>query len=201
MDSWTGNAKNAGVTKATALRDIGDVPTPKLQTQARAFTAMAKWLERLFGLAFCAVVLLNFASAALRYAGGRALVGADEVQVYVMVWLIFLGAAIAGARHMHLRMDVFVQKLGSVPGWWRGLFEAMLSLTVCTLMTWVSFNFAGEMMALGQRSDGAGIPMWLVHAAPATGFLGLSLASFWDLIRLALNKPTADVRGANGELS
>lgn len=183
------SAKNAGVTKATALKDIGDVPIAQRQTDARGFTSFAKWIERLFGLVFCAVVLLNFASAALRYAGGRALVGADEVQVYAMVWLIFLGAAIAGVRHMHLRMDVFVQRLGPALGWWRGLFEAVLSLSVCALMTWVSINFAIEMMAMGQHSDGAGIPMWLVHAAPAAGFLGLALASGWDLLRLVLHKP------------
>ena len=178
---------------------MGDVPAAPPPPQARELTSFAKWLERLFGLVFCAVVLLNFASAALRYAGGRALVGADEVQVYVMVWLIFLGAAVAGVRHMHLRMDVFVQKLGPVAGWWRGLFEALLSLAVCALMTWVSIRFVGDMMTMGQRSDGAGIPMWLVHAAPAAGFLGLALASCWDLIRLALHRPTAGAPGEHGE--
>lgn len=194
-----GSAKNAGVTKATAIKDIRDVPTAQRPTEARGFTSFAKWIERLFGLVFCAVVLLNFASAALRYAGGRALVGADEVQVYAMVWLIFLGAATAGVRHMHLRMDVFVQRLAPGLGWWRGLFEAVLSLAVCVLMTWVSINFAIEMMAMGQHSDGAGIPMWLVHAAPAAGFLGLALASGWDLVRLGFNKHAAGAATESGE--
>lgn len=175
------------------------VPTARRQPHARAFTSVAKWIERVFGLIFCAVVLLNFASAALRYAGGRALVGADEVQVYAMVWLIFLGAAVAGVRHMHLRMDVFVQRLGPALGWWRKLFEAVLSLAVCVLMTWVSINFAIEMRAMGQHSDGAGIPMWLVHAAPAAGFLGLALASGWDLIRLGFNKHAAGAAPESGE--
>jgi TRAP-type C4-dicarboxylate transport system permease small subunit len=187
------------VTKATAIKDIVDVPAAQRQTPARGTTSFAKRIERLFGLVFCAVVLLNFASAALRYAGGRALVGADEVQVYLMVWLIFLGAAVAGARHMHLRMDVFVQRLGPQLGWWRGLLEAVLSLAICVLMTWVSINFASEMMTMGQSSDGAGIPMWLVHAAPAAGFLGLALASGWDLIRLGLNRPAAGAASESGE--
>lgn len=189
------------MTKATAIKDIVDVPTAQCQTPARGITSFATSIERLFGLMFCAVVLLNFASAALRYAGGRALVGADEVQVYLMVWLIFLGAAVAGARHMHLRMDIFVQRLGPQLGWWRGLFEAVLSLAICILMTWVSIGFSSEMMTMGQRSDGAGIPMWLVHAAPAAGFLGLALASGWDLIRLGLNRPITSTQAASGEPS
>jgi TRAP-type C4-dicarboxylate transport system permease small subunit len=189
------------VTKATAFEDIGDVPAVRQQAHARGFTSLAKWLERLFGLVFCGVVVLNFVSAALRYAGGRALVGADEVQVYVMVWLIFLGAAVAGVRHMHLRMDIFAQKLGPRLSRWRGLIEAGLSLAVCLLMTWVSINFASEMMTMGQRSDGAGIPMWLVHAAPAAGFLGLALASCWDLIRMGLNRPTGVAPTESGESS
>ena len=118
-----------------------------------------------------------------------------------MVWLIFLGAAVAGVRHMHLRMDIFAQKLGPRLSWWRGLIEAGLSLAVCLLMTWVSINFASEMMTMGQRSDGAGIPMWLVHAAPAAGFLGLALASCWDLIRMGLNRPTGVASAESGESS
>ncbi|HSV50909.1 MAG TPA: TRAP transporter small permease [Burkholderiaceae bacterium] len=187
------------MTKATAFKAIADAPTARRQARARGFRSLAKRIERLFGLVFCAVVLLNFVSAALRYGGAGALVGADEVQVYVMVWLIFLGAAVAGIRHSHLRMDIFVQRLGPKLGLWRELFESILSLAICILMTWVSLNFANEMMAMGQRSDGAGIPMWLVHAAPAAGFLGLAVGSGWDLILLALNRHAAGVATESGE--
>ena len=55
-------------------------------------------LERLLGIVFCAIVLLNFAGAAARYLGGRAFVGADELQVYTMVWLLFIGAGLAAVR-------------------------------------------------------------------------------------------------------
>lgn len=141
-------------------------------------------LEWLLGVVFCAIVLLNFVGAAARYLGGRAFVGADELQVYTMVWLLFIGAALAAVRKAHLRMDLIAQRLGQRAAWWRDLAEAGLALAVCGLMVWVSGTFAAEMFSMGQRSDGAGIPMWLVHGAAVLGFLALAMTALADLVRL-----------------
>jgi len=134
-------------------------------------------LEKLLGVAFCAVVLLNFCSAVARYAGATMFIGADEVQVYTMIWLIFMGAAVAGRRNVHLRMDLLATRLSPRAARWRDLLDAALTVVVCAMMAWLSFSFTRDMVQMGQRSDAAGIPMWLVHAAPVAGFLGLTLSA------------------------
>lgn len=135
------------------------------------------------GLVFCAVVLLNFASAMLRYLDGGAIVGADEVQVYAVVWLIFVGAAIVAWRGTHLRMDVFSARLQGRAARLRQLLENLLAVAACGTMTWVSLRFVLQIHAMEQRSDGAGIPMWLPHAAVLAGFALITLAAVWGLAK------------------
>lgn len=165
-------------------------PLPSLAAQqTRPARTLLQLLEQLLGLVFCAIVLLNFVGAAARYLGGRAFVGADELQVYTMVWLLFIGAALAAVRKAHLRMDLLVQRLGPDAAWWRQLGESALALAVCGLMTWVSGSFAAEIFAMGQKSDGAGIPMWLTHGAAVLGFLALALVALVDIARLLRRRP------------
>jgi TRAP-type C4-dicarboxylate transport system permease small subunit len=148
-------------------------------------------IEKGVGVVFCAIVLLNFCSAVGRYAGTTLFIGADEVQVYAMIWLIFLGAAIAGRRGMHLRMDLLVHRLGPTGAAWRQCAESCIALLVCGTMAWISFNFVRDIAAMGQRSDAAGIPMWMVHAAPAAGFAGLAVAAALELARTWRSRPWA----------
>jgi len=158
------------------------LPPAALTPSAASGLLSLRGFEKLLGALFCAVVLLNFCSAAARYSGATLFIGADEVQVYTMIWLIFLGAAATGRRGLHLRMDLLTLRLPAPAARWRRRFEAALTLLVCGTMSWLSFTFTREMVAMGQRSDAAGIPMWLVHAAPVAGFLGLSLAAAAEFV-------------------
>src|SRR5919109_5680415 len=68
-------------------------------------------IERGLALAFIAAVCLNFANVVGRYGFGRSIAAADEIQIYIMVFMAFLGAAVVAWRRQHLRMDVLVRFL------------------------------------------------------------------------------------------
>jgi TRAP-type transport system small permease protein len=142
-----------------------------------------KLVDRLLGIALCAVVLLNFVSAAARYVGGRAIVGADEVQVYLVVWLVFAGGAIVMWRRAHLRMDVLTAGLQGRAAKVRALLESGLAVAACATMSVVSLRFVLQIHELGQLSDGAGIPMWIPHSAVLVGFVLMTTAAARDLAR------------------
>ena len=144
---------------------------------------LSRGVDRLLGLVLCAVVGLNFVSAAARYLGGRAILGADELQVYAMVWLVFLGGAIVSWRNSHLRMDVLSSKLLGTAATLRELFEGVLTLVVCGVMSGVSLRFVLQIHDMGQRSDGAGIPMWIPHAAVFVGFGLMTIAAAFGLFK------------------
>ena len=77
----------------------------------QAFDRIARVIEVTLALAFIFAVLLNFANVVGRYLLGLSLLGADEVQIFIMVAMTFLGAAVATRRNLHLRMDVLVRFL------------------------------------------------------------------------------------------
>ena len=62
----------------------------------------------MLALLFIVAVLLNFTNVVGRYLFGISLLGSDEVQVFIMVGMTFLGAVVVTRRNQHLRMDVLV---------------------------------------------------------------------------------------------
>jgi len=152
---------------------------------ARAFEALTRAIERALALAFVFAVALNFANVVGRYALGRSIMGADEVQIYIMVCMAFLGAAVVSWRRQHLRMDVLVQFF---PRWLRAFLQAAELALVLMLAGFVlvhSSIYAWRMLSLGHLSDNAGIPMWIPHSAVAIGFGLIALIALWRLVLFA----------------
>lgn len=141
-------------------------------------------VERLLAVAFILAVLLNFANVVGRYGFGRSLSGADEVQVYVMVCMAFLGAAVVASQGTHLRMDVLARMLGE--RWQTALraAEAALMIAIGVFTTFESYRYAAQMAALGRTSDMAGIPMWIPHGAVALGFALITVCALLGALEL-----------------
>ena len=131
----------------------------------------AAWAtERVLALAFLVAVCLNFLNVIGRYLVGYTPSGTDEIQIYIMVWMAFLGAAIITWRDQHLRMDVLYQRF---PAYLRMLvrgFEFLVFLLIASFVTLQSFYYVLKMLNLGQVSDLAQIPVWIPHAAVVVGF-------------------------------
>ena len=72
------------------------------------FDRIARAIELMLALLFIVAVLLNFTNVVGRYLFGISLLGSDEVQVFIMVGMTFLGAVVVTQRNQHLRMDVLV---------------------------------------------------------------------------------------------
>lgn len=62
------------------------------------FEKLTRAVERTLAVAFVFAVCLNFANVIGRYAIGRSILGADEVQIYIMVCMAFLGAVVVSWR-------------------------------------------------------------------------------------------------------
>lgn len=179
-------------THLTATPTPSPIDQAGLPRQSLLPTRLSRGLDRFLGLAFCAVVLLNFASAASRYLFKLAILGADEVQVYTVVWLVFIGGAAVAWRRSHLRMDVFSARLEGSSAGLRDLLEHVLAAAVCGTMSWVSLSFVLQIHGMGQNSDGAGIAMWIPHTAVLVGFALMTVAAAHGVVKslFALTHPT-----------
>jgi TRAP-type C4-dicarboxylate transport system permease small subunit len=151
----------------------------------RFIERLARVLTLALALAFVGAVALNFINVVGRYVFATAILGADEVQVFVMVWMTFAGAAVVTWRDQHLRMDVLFDMLPAKVRRGIRLFEAALLAVVAGFVVVQSVRFAALMASIDRRSEAANIPMVIPHSAVVLGFALMALLALVKLAALA----------------
>jgi TRAP-type transport system small permease protein len=164
----------------------------------RAFDRIARVIEVALALAFIFAVLLNFTNVIGRYLFGLSLLGSDEVQVFIMVGMTFLGAAVVTRRNLHLRMDVLLRFLPAPVLVALRVIEQVLLITLAGFVLSQSYFYASQMWRIGRTSDMAGVPMWIPHATVALGFGLILIVAVWRLVCMARRAPEP-TPGAGGE--
>ena len=155
----------------------------------KAFDRIARAIEVTLALAFILAILLNFGNVVGRYLFGVSLLGSDEVQIFIMVGMTFLGAAVVTRRNLHLRMDVLVRFLPAHVRVALRIVEQVLLATIAGFVLTQSYFYARQMLRIGRTSDMAGVPMWIPHATVALGFGLIFVFAIWGLVRLARPLP------------
>ena len=158
------------------------------------FDRIARVIELTLALAFIFAVLLNFGNVVGRYLFGVSLLGADEVQIFIMVGMTFLGAAVVTRRDLHLRMDVLVRYLPAPVRVALRVVELLLLATVAGFVVSQSYFYAGQMLRIGRTSDMACVPMWIPHGTVALGFALILIVAVWGLVRIARPLPSSEAR-------
>jgi len=152
-----------------------------------ALSGVATFFSRLLGAALIVAVIINVVNVVARYGFNHAITGADELQIYLMVAMAFLGAVVAHIRRRHLRMDVLTRHFPPAVARCLNAIEALLAIAVCGLMTWVSWTYTFKIFKLGSHSENAHIPMWMPHSVLALSFTLMTLVG---LIRLGTRDET-----------
>jgi TRAP-type transport system small permease protein len=150
----------------------------------RILERLTWWIERVLAYAFIAAVALNFINVVGRYGFGTTLLSADELQIFIMVFMTFLGAAVVAWRNQHLRMDVLVNAL---PGPVRRLIriaELAVIVILAAFVLWNSSYYAKQMFDIGRVSDMAQVPMWIPHGVAAAGFGLMALIAGLRLVEI-----------------
>ena len=148
-----------------------DITPLRAQSQIdRIGDRLSRVIESVLALAFIGAIGLNFADVLDRYLFGQSIRGADEVQIYIMVTMAFLGAAIVSWRNSHLRMDVLAQRLPQHLRSALRIAELVVLIVISGFVALQSAFYVAQMYALESTSTNAQIPMWIPHAAVAIGF-------------------------------
>lgn len=119
----------------------------------------------LFGIA------VNFGNIVGRYFFLAPIIWAEEIMIYIMVWTVFVGAALVTWDGRHLKMDFFSIMMKSP--WREIMFTAGLLtfLVVCVMVLPQSYTVFTNMVTLDQRSVVAEVPMAIPHFAVVLGFV------------------------------
>ncbi|MET0277341.1 MAG: TRAP transporter small permease [Pseudorhodoplanes sp.] len=137
--------------------------------------ALAWWVERVLAIALLIGISMNFINVLGRYLFGVVFNGVDEIEIYILIWIAFLGAAAVTWRGAHLRMDVLI---GACPPAVRGVVaaaESIVLFVISCFVAWQSFLYVQRIYALGAVSDIAHVPTWIPHSAIPISFAAMAL--------------------------
>lgn len=73
---------------------------------------LSRFVEGLVILGATVIVTIVTIEVVLRYIFGLSLIFTEELARYLMVWIVFLGGALAVKDDSHIRINVLVQRLG-----------------------------------------------------------------------------------------
>ena len=148
-------------------------------------------IERALAYAFIAAVALNFINVVGRYVFGETILSADELQIFIMVFMTFLGAAVVAWRNQHLRMDVLVNALPVPVRRLIRIVELAVIVILASFVLWNSTYYAMQMFDIGRVSDMAQVPMWIPHGVVAAGFGLMALIAGLRLFELLAGREPA----------
>ena len=146
-------------------------------------------IERALAYAFIAAVALNFINVIARYGFGSSILSADELQIYIMVFMTFLGLAVVAWRNQHLRMDVVVNALPLPVRRLVKIVELTVIVVLAVFVLWNSTYYAEQMFMIGRVSDMARVPMWIPHGAVAVGFGLIAFVACLRLVQILTGRP------------
>ncbi len=153
-------------------------------TIAKYYDNLLLTIRILIGVLMLSAIAINFANVIARRIFDAPFIWAEEILVFIVVWMVYFGAVLVSWHGRHLRMDLVSM---SLKGWPRLLVNWLALLIMIGLSVFVvihSYEVILTFLDTGQESIAAGIPMVIPHIAIPIGFslifIGTIISSKWQ---------------------
>ena len=150
----------------------------------RLFDRAASALLVILGLGLIGMVMLSVYNVISRYVFNRALLWADEITVFTMIALIWLGAIVGAWRGAEIRMDII---LDALPEQIKRPLLVIQEIVIAALLgwvAWISYGYVARVYQFGMRSDSANIPTWIIHITIPVSLATIALISIVRIARM-----------------
>lgn len=149
----------------------------------RLFDRLARAFDVMLACVILAMVALACLNAALRYVFGYSILWADEILVFAMIAITFLGVISVTARSDHLKMSLFVQSLNPTAARVIRILENAVISGVCLFVASYSWKVVALLVKRGTLSNMSNTPLWILHALVLIGLLGIALVSAVKMVQ------------------
>jgi TRAP-type C4-dicarboxylate transport system permease small subunit len=145
----------------------------------------ADFVQALSAVLLLIAVAINFANIIGRYVFSAPIASAEEVMLFLLVGIVFLGNSVVGFEGKQLRMDVLLHALP--PRLQHGLevFADITMIVVCVALIVVGWPAIQMLAEFDQRSEAADIPLVIPQSLVP---IGLGLNALLVAIRLMLRR-------------
>lgn len=143
---------------------------------------LGTWEETIAALALAVVFLSVVWGVIARYIAPQPAAWSNELATIGFAWLVFLGAAAAAKRRLHVGVDMLTARLS--PSIRHGLAIVVAAL-LAIILTYVAY--LAVVIGLGslhRPTPVLRLPTTVVHAAVVIGFASMALQSAFEALRL-----------------
>lgn len=127
-------------------------------------------LDAVIVLAFGLMIVAIALQVVYRYALNDPLAGSEEIGRLALVWITFVGAAVATRDNMHIRIDYFVQRLKPRSARVLRMVDHVATAVFGLVMVWAGYLLS--VFSMDYESAALQFPMTVVHASvPIAGAL------------------------------
>jgi C4-dicarboxylate transporter DctQ subunit len=152
----------------------------------------------------CVIVFTNTLG---RYTGLLSLPWAEEASRYMMIWLVFLGIAVAAKRNSHFSVQILFLLTPKRFHKYGNLLIMVVVTLFCLTVGLLATKFVINLFNMVQASPSLGLPMWIIYSALPLGlllmaartiqFYAKNFKTVWD-IKKAATKELEDTLVSDG---
>jgi TRAP-type C4-dicarboxylate transport system permease small subunit len=151
----------------------------------RLIEGLVAGIRILTAILLIVAVALNSANIVGRYVLNAPIASAEEVMLFLLVAVVFLGNSVVSWEGKQIRMDVFLHLLPSALR--RGLefIADLAAIAVSLVLIWLAWPVIDMLAGFDQRSQAADVPLYIPQALIP---IGLGLTAILTAARL-ITKP------------
>lgn len=169
----------------------GKAAAPPAGFLARADAALCRLEWAFIGGALAFTSLLLFANVFLRYVFLAPLNWAEELTLYLMVWIVFVGGSIAVRTRGHIAIDLLPLVLSPANRRRLAIAVGLAALAFFAAFFWYSLQHVLRVQSISQRTPVMQAPMWLTYLAMPVGTFLMGLRTVQQLARILREKDAA----------
>lgn len=144
------------------------------------------WAETTFvGAALAFASMLLFVNVVLRYWFLAPISWAEELTLYIMVWIVFVGCSVAIRTRGHIAIDLLPLTLSLAGRRRLAILIALVTLVFLSVFFYYSGQHTLRVRSSGQVTPVMQAPMWLAYLAMPAGSALMMLRTCQVLWRLA----------------
>lgn len=133
---------------------------------------------------FPIMVVVVLAATTARYTGLFSMFWGEEVARYIMVYLGYIGIALAMKRRAHIGVSALTDMVKSKAGKRLILIaQVLIILAFCGIISGFLLTIIGKQMVIGQTSPALMIPIWIAYAGVPLGMILLAIRTvqvYWE---------------------
>ena len=159
---------------------------------ARLDTVLTYFEVVFAGLAIAFASLLLFINVVLRYIFLSPISWAEELSIYIMIWIVFVAGSGVFRNLSHLTIDLLPQVLSPVQRRYLLLISLLLVMAFLLVFIYYSSLHTLRVHSSGQTTPNMLAPMWLTYLAMPVGSSMMFIRSFLAFYTIAIKAPESE---------